>query len=104
MGCSRRARSGGRTFCSARSSGTTIVVPNDESRLRGKSRRLQLDYVNLYSIHIPFAFKAGDGQDPRDEKGNVIYDDAATLTNAWKALESLVDEGRCKVIGLSNVV
>src|SRR3984957_6213008 len=66
-------------------------------------RRLQLDYVDLYSIHTPFAFKAGEEQDPRDENGNVIYDDAATLTNTWKALESLVDEGQCKAIGLSNV-
>ena len=65
--------------------------------------RLQLDYVDLYSIHTPFAFKPGDEQDPRDEKGNVIYDDAATLPNTWKALESLVDERRCKAIGLSNV-
>jgi len=66
-------------------------------------RRLQLDYVDLYCIHTPFAFKAGDEQDPRDKNGNVIYDDAATLTNTWKALESLVDERRCKVIGLSNI-
>jgi len=75
------------------------VSPAFEASLR----RLQLDYVDLYSIHTPFAFKAGDEQDPRDENGNVIYDDAASLTNTWKALESLVDEGRCKVIGLSNV-
>ena len=75
------------------------VSPAFEASLR----RLQLDYVDLYSIHTPFAFKAGDEQDPRDENGNVIYDDATTLTNTWKALESLVDEGRCKVIGLSNV-
>ena len=66
-------------------------------------KRLQLDYVDLYCIHTPFAFKAGDEQDPRDENGNVIYDGAATLTNTWKALESLVDEGRCRAIGLSNV-
>ena len=66
-------------------------------------RRLQLDYVNLYCIHTPFAFKPGDDQDPRDENGKVIYDDATTLTDTWKALESLVDERRCKVIGLSDV-
>src|SRR6202162_3838761 len=66
-------------------------------------RRLQLDYADLYCIHTPFAFKPGDDQDPRDQNGNVIYDDATTLTDTWKALESLVDERRCKVIGLSNV-
>jgi aryl-alcohol dehydrogenase-like predicted oxidoreductase len=48
-------------------------------------RRLQLDYVDLYCIHTPFAFKPGDDQDPRDENGNVIYDDATTLTDTWKA-------------------
>jgi diketogulonate reductase-like aldo/keto reductase len=66
-------------------------------------RRLQLDYVDLYCIHTPFAFKPGDEQDPRDENGKVIYDVATTLTDTWKALESLVDGGRCKAIGLSNV-
>jgi diketogulonate reductase-like aldo/keto reductase len=66
-------------------------------------RRLQLDYADLYCIHTPFAFKPGDDQDPRDQNGKVIYDDATTLTDTWKALESLVDERRCKVIGLSNV-
>ena len=75
------------------------VKPAFEASLK----RLQLEYVDMYSIHTPFAFKAGDEQDPRDEKGNVIYDDATTLTNTWKALESLVDEGRCKSIGLANV-
>jgi diketogulonate reductase-like aldo/keto reductase len=75
------------------------VKPAFEASLR----RLQLDYVDLYCIHTPFAFKPGDEQDPRDENGKVIYDVGTTLTDTWKALESLVDERRCKVIGLSNV-
>src|SRR5579862_1598875 len=75
------------------------VKPAFEASLK----KLQLDYADLYSMHTPFAFKPGDEQDPRDKNGKVIYDDATTLTNTWKALESLVDEGRCKAIGLSNV-
>jgi diketogulonate reductase-like aldo/keto reductase len=75
------------------------VKPAFEASLK----KLQLDYVDLYSIHTPFAFKPGDEQDPRDQNGNVIYDDAVTLTDTWKALENLVDEGHCKAIGLSNI-
>jgi diketogulonate reductase-like aldo/keto reductase len=66
-------------------------------------RKLQLDYVDLYLIHTPFAFQPGDEQDPRDANGNVIYDKAVTLLDTWRALESLVDGGRCKAIGLSDV-
>jgi diketogulonate reductase-like aldo/keto reductase len=66
-------------------------------------RRLQVDDVDCYLIHTPFAFKPGDEQDPRDEHGQVIYDTGVTLVETWRALESLVDEGRCRAIGLSNV-
>ena len=66
-------------------------------------KRLQLDYANLYLIHTPFAFQPGDDQDPRDANGNVIYDKGVTLLDTWRALEGLVDEGRCKAIGLSDV-
>src|SRR6201993_1012552 len=65
--------------------------------------RLRLKYLDLYLIHTPFAFQPGDEQDPRDESGNVIYDKGVTLLDTWRALEGLVDEGRCKAIGLSNV-
>ncbi|HEX3449798.1 MAG TPA: aldo/keto reductase [Isosphaeraceae bacterium] len=66
-------------------------------------QRLQLDYVDCYLIHTPFAFQPGDDQDPRDGHGRVLYDSGVTLAETWRALESLVDEGRCRSIGLSNV-
>jgi diketogulonate reductase-like aldo/keto reductase len=75
------------------------VKPAFEASLK----KLQLDYVDLYLIHTPFAFHPGDDQDPRDASGNVIYDKGVTLLDTWRALERLVDEGRCKAIGLSDV-
>src|SRR3954469_16861018 len=71
------------------------VKPAFEASLK----RLQLDYVDLYLIHTPFAFQPGDEQDPRDASGNVIYDTGVNLLDTWLALEKLVDEGRCKAIG-----
>src|SRR4051812_24398457 len=65
--------------------------------------KLRLDYVDLYLIHTPFAFQPGDEQDPRDANGNVIYDNGVTLLDTWGALEGLVDEGKCRAIGLSDV-
>jgi alcohol dehydrogenase (NADP+) len=65
--------------------------------------KLGLDYLDLYLIHTPFAFQPGDEQDPRDENGNVIYDEGITLLDTWKALEDLVDRGRCRAIGLSDI-
>src|ERR1700759_5793851 len=62
--------------------------------------RLRLGYVDLYLIHTPFAFQPGDEQDPRDASGGVIYDNGVTLLDTWRALEVLVDEGKCKAIGL----
>jgi diketogulonate reductase-like aldo/keto reductase len=66
-------------------------------------RRLQVDYIDCYLIHTPFAFQAGDDQDPRDVYGHVIYDGEVKLIDTWRALERLVDEGRCKSIGLSDI-
>ncbi|NKK55901.1 aldo/keto reductase [Rhizobium leguminosarum bv. viciae] len=66
-------------------------------------RRLQVDYVDCYLIHTPFAFQPGDEHDPRDEHGQVIYDSGVSLIDTWRALEALVDSGRCRSIGLSDV-
>jgi diketogulonate reductase-like aldo/keto reductase len=66
-------------------------------------RRLQLDHVDCYIVHTPFAFQPGDEQDPRDERGRVIYDSGVTLVETWRALERLVDDGHCRSIGLSDI-
>ena len=66
-------------------------------------RRLQLDTIDCYLIHTPFAFQPGDEQDPRNERGQVIYDSGVTLIETWRALERLVDDGHCGAIGLSDI-
>ncbi|MDA9425963.1 MULTISPECIES: aldo/keto reductase [Bradyrhizobium] len=66
-------------------------------------RRLQLDTIDCYIVHTPFAFQPGDEQDPRDDRGQVIYDPGVTLLETWRALERLVDDGDCKSIGLSDI-
>jgi len=65
--------------------------------------RLGLEYLDLFLIHTPFAFQPGGEQDPRDQNGNVLYDNGVTLLDTWRAMESLVDHGRCRAIGLSDI-
>src|SRR5277367_577851 len=65
-------------------------------------KRLGIEYLDLYLIHTPFAFLAGDDQEPRDQSGALIYDEGTSLLDTWRALESFVDDGRCGAIGLSD--
>ena len=71
--------------------------------IEGSLKRLQLECVDLYLMHTPYAFRPGDDQDPRDQNDNVIYDESTTLMDTWTAMENLVDAGKCKAIGLSDV-
>jgi diketogulonate reductase-like aldo/keto reductase len=75
------------------------VKPACEASLK----KLQLDVLDLYLIHTPYAFQPGDDQDPRDANGNVIYDKGTTLLDTWHAMEDLVTQGKCKAIGISDV-
>jgi alcohol dehydrogenase (NADP+) len=67
-------------------------------------QRLGISYVDLYLIHTPFAFQPGDNYEPRDESGKIIYDRGVSLLETWRAMENLVDQGKCKAIGLSDVL
>ena len=74
-----------------------------EPAFQSSLERLGLNYLDLYLIHTPFAFQPGDDQDPRDQNGNVLYDHDVTLFDTWKAMEALVDHGKCRAIGLSDI-
>ena len=65
--------------------------------------RLGTSYADLYLVHTPFAFHPGDEQDPRGADGKVLYDSGVTLLDTWRAMEHLVDAGRCRAIGLSDI-
>ncbi|MGA0599099.1 aldo/keto reductase [Caulobacter sp. KR2-114] len=66
-------------------------------------RRLQLDQVDAYLVHTPFAFPPGEEMQPRDAQGRVIYDTGVTLAETWRAMEALVDAGKARAIGLSDI-
>ncbi len=71
--------------------------------LEGSLRRLQLEYIDCYIVHTPFAFQPGDELAPRDEHDEVIYDFEVTLLDTWRAMERLVDEGMAKSIGVADI-
>src|SRR5271168_3574772 len=74
-----------------------------EPAFEASRARLGLNYLDLYLSHTPFAFQPGDEQDPRDQSGNILYDRGVTLLETWRAMESLVDGGKCRAIGLSDI-
>jgi len=62
-----------------------------------------LSYLDLYLVHVPFAFEdAGDDLHPRNEKGEIRIDVNTDHLEIWSMMEQQVHEGRTKAIGLSN--
>src|ERR1700754_4153383 len=74
-----------------------------EPAFEASRERLEVDYLDLYLSHTPFAFQPGEEQDPRHQDGNVIYDRDTTLLDTWRAMENLVDRGKCRAIGLGDL-
>ncbi|XP_077285642.1 1,5-anhydro-D-fructose reductase-like isoform X1 [Arctopsyche grandis] len=64
---------------------------------------LQLEYLDLYLIHTPFAFKYVEGNlHPTNEDGEFLVDINTDHIAIWREMEKLQDEGLAKAIGLSN--
>lgn len=61
---------------------------------------LQLDYLDLYLIHWPVAMKKGSSFPLTPEK--LISLETLPILATWQAMESLVEKGLCRHIGVSN--
>ncbi|XP_057294925.1 aldo-keto reductase family 1 member B1-like [Hydractinia symbiolongicarpus] len=66
-------------------------------------KNLQLDYLDLYLIHLPFELEKNlESLIPSELGKGVIGYDAKRIQEVWKCMEQLVDEGLVKAIGISN--
>ncbi|XP_054629105.1 aldo-keto reductase family 1 member A1-A isoform X3 [Dunckerocampus dactyliophorus] len=76
--------------------------PSDvEEACKTSLDHLGVSYLDLYLMHWPMAFQPGKELMPRREDGSVCYSDTH-YKDTWAAMESLVDYGLVKAIGLSN--
>lgn len=62
---------------------------------------LGLEYLDLYLIHWPVAHRRGTVL-PKTADEQLSLDERP-LAETWKAMEELVDERRCRSIGVSNL-
>lgn len=90
---------------------TTKVWPcfwNDpETSLDTSLKDLKLDYVNLVLQHWPRCFKKVEDENgrvpvPRDEKGNIQFDEDGDYLTTYKKLLKLKEQGKAKAVGVSN--
>ncbi|CAF0857553.1 unnamed protein product [Rotaria sordida] len=79
--------------------------PEDvEWAIRDSLKNFQLDYIDLYLIHWPVAFKnIKENQWSQNQDKTIrYYAEGVTITDTWKAMENLVDFKLVRSIGLSN--
>ncbi|KAL3272972.1 hypothetical protein HHI36_014429 [Cryptolaemus montrouzieri] len=79
--------------------------PEDvEKFLEMSLKRLQMNYVDLYLIHMPFSFWG----DPEtfaplvNEDSTFQLHDDNDIVSTWREMEKQVEKGKVKSIGLSN--
>ena len=77
-------------------------APEDvENACRKTISDLQCDYLDLYLIHNPMAFRKGDCPSLEDVKKPYPTVDIP-IVDTWKAMQPLVEKGLVRHIGVSN--
>ncbi|XP_043496164.1 aldo-keto reductase family 1 member A1-like [Polistes fuscatus] len=79
--------------------------PSDvEKFLKLSLERLGLDYLDMYLIHMPFAFALDKNSyvPAAREDGSYILDLDTDPVSVWKEMEQQVTKGLAKSIGISN--
>ena len=71
-----------------------------EPAVRESLSNLGLEYLDLYLIHWPVVLRP-DVPFPKDASDFLSLDEVP-LSKTWAAMESLVDKGLCRSIGVSN--
>ncbi|OAD56907.1 Alcohol dehydrogenase [NADP(+)] [Eufriesea mexicana] len=67
-------------------------------------KKLNLDYLDMYLIHMPFAFKLNESTytPATHEDGSFVLDLDTDPVSVWKEMEEQVRKNRTRSIGLSN--
>jgi len=76
---------------------------NEKARecLERTLKNMRLDYLDMYLIASPCGIEEGGDLAPMDDKGK-LKPSAVDYLETWAALESFVNEGLVRAIGLSN--
>ncbi|XKL69210.1 hypothetical protein PGB90_006979 [Kerria lacca] len=69
--------------------------------LQKSLNNLGLNYLDLYLIHWPMAFREGDDLFPKDTDGNMLFSETSYI-ETWKEMENLVKKKLVRSIGVSN--
>lgn len=89
-------------FLTSKLWGTCFRKEKGEKCLRNTLKDLRTEYLDLYLLHWPFAFKQKeDLESLKTQEGFPILDNVP-LKETWQMMESFVDRGLVRNIGVSN--